>query len=259
MWSKNYQYFESLDYDELMLDEGEKEQKIQEKKEQEELLVRSTEAFNQFKASRFYSNGVFNNNEKLKENMDNAFENFEKFYNRLLIDYKVEFCKLNLPFKYTLREAIIACPVHEDWQILYHLMRTAGWPEEVRNYKFKNLKQKEKDKIKNLINLENVLRYKNPIDPDFNMLTALYQNEVSSFASENFGNCLKRTSEEVLVDDRESIHSLAVDLAQELDNYSKKKKKVLEELQTSFQQDRLDFEEDYKDSMVEDNDKKMDL
>ena len=256
MWAKNYKYFESLDYDELIAEPGEKEQKIQEKKEQEELLERSTELYKAFKVVKSYSTGVFNNQELIKD-MDIKFEQFESIYNRLLIDYKVEFCKLNLPFKYTLREAKVACPVHEDWQILYHLMRTAGWPTEVTNYKFKNLKQKEKDNIKKLITLENVLRYKNPIDPDFNSLTARYNDEVSSFASETFGNCLKRSSDEVQADDRELNHSLAVDLAQELDNYSKKKKKVLEELQTSFQQDQLNFEEDYKDSMDGDNEQKM--
>ena len=230
MFRRDYRYFDQLNYDDLMIDNDEKLKLEQIKIENTRLLNESNNLYKQFAYAKFMYTNTFPQTEENKIKLDNTFNLFEEIFNKMNMDYKVEFCIKNLKFRYTISEALKECPVNNDYEIVYHLMRTAGWPEDVVHYKFKNLKVSEKNRIDNILKLENVLRYKNPLDNNFEFLTEQYSSSFSSFVEDSFGSSLKRSVEEMNEEDSSNVR---IDLQQELSDYSVKKKKMLEEIQQS--------------------------
>ena len=168
---------------------------------------------------------------------------FDIVFKQLNIEHKCKFCIMKIRFNITIEEAMAKWPIAADFHIIYWLMYTSGWPEEVTAYKFKKVIEKEKLKIENLKKQEEYLRTANPLtEPNLKQLTEEHLTQCVSLIEEHFAPCLKRSRDEMEEDSNDfdedgnyeeeknqrSDHAITV--ARELMDLDKKKQKVFHEL-----------------------------
>ena len=141
----NYDYFNKLDFDSLYADvDMPANERNAKQLEQRNLLQQAKNKFAIFFSSRL----------RKEQCMVDKFIEFEEIYNQLDMEVKFEFCLERFKFKHHFIDVLENVPTTYPWEVVYYLMYTAGWPQDVINWKISTITDEERNNINNIILLE---------------------------------------------------------------------------------------------------------